>query len=73
MKVCIWFGRCMGFAAAATLLLAGSAVNLCGGDLNGHGRDELSVSNSNTQVNQIGGVGAELGRRSPRSQRRKDG
>lgn len=46
MKVFIWFGRCIGFAAAATLLLAGRAVNSFGGDLNWQGHDELSVSNS---------------------------
>jgi hypothetical protein len=52
----------MGLAAAATLLLAGSAVNSFGGDLNGQGHDELSVSNSSTQVlSQIGGGGAGIG------------
>ena len=62
MKVFIWFGRCIGFAAAATLLLAGRAVNSFGGDLNWQGRDELSVSNSSTQVlSQIGRVGAGVG------------
>ena len=75
MKVCIcWFGRCMGLAAAATLLLAGSAVISFGGDLNGQGHDELSVSNSSTQVlSQIGGGAPESDQRRRRSKQRKGG
>ena len=73
MKVCIWFGRCMGIAAAATRLLA-AEVNAFGGDVSGQGHDELSVSNSNVSnssaqvLSQIGGDGAAVGSTVPTQQ-----